>query len=141
MNEDRRRSALQICDQFRRGILTAEEACARVILVCNEPQHAAEYVALLPDELRATLPGWLKSQPSSDDGWAGYDEVQMADGNEHVFAWIVAQYRAAVEAVRAVVLGEASPPPAPDFRDRVRTAFLARMDEFLRRTVQADPGH
>ncbi|HEX4613337.1 MAG TPA: hypothetical protein VH092_34450 [Urbifossiella sp.] len=82
MNDNRRRAALRMCDFYRRGIFSADEACGRILFFCVEPALAAEYVALLPDDLRAALAEFLRTLPVSDEGWAGFQWVTMIDGNE-----------------------------------------------------------
>jgi hypothetical protein len=67
VDEFRRQSALRVCDYYRRGIYTANEACRRVLLSCAEPAFVAEYVTLLPAELQATLLALLPTLPASDD--------------------------------------------------------------------------
>jgi hypothetical protein len=127
-----RQSALRICDQHRRGILTANQACSRILFFCVEPASVAEYIGLLPADLRAALLELLLTLPTSDDGWAVFPGVGQLDGDEWTWAWMIGKCRANTEAARACLLGEVGPPAAADFVDRVRTAYRKMLVEFDR---------
>jgi hypothetical protein len=121
-----------MCEYYRRGILTADEACKRILFFCVEPPLASEYVGLLPDELRGALAHLLPTLPASDVGWASFKGVLQLDGDEWSFAQMIVECRASTEAVRACLLREVSPPATADFVDRVRAAYRTRRDEFVR---------
>ncbi|WP_439631189.1 hypothetical protein [Gemmata sp.] len=132
MDEHRRRDALRSCEYHRRGILTAEEACANILFFCVEPALASEYVGLLPDNLRAALVAFLPTLPTTDEGWSDYQGVGQLDGDDSSWAWMIAECRANTEAARAFLLGEISLPAGSYFAARVRVAYRQRLDEFFR---------
>lgn len=132
LDDSRRRDALRICDYYRRGILTADEACRVILFSCVEPPLAAEYVGLLSDDLRAALAQFLPTLPASDEGWARFEGVGQFDGDECSWARLVVECRASTEATRACMLVNADPPAAADFVDRVRAAYRQRKAELCR---------
>ena len=130
-----RNAALNVCSQFRRGIITSEHACEKFSLFCIEPLHVADYVRMLPDDLRAVLPAVLAKMPTSDEGWANFDRVGQFDGNDRTWVEFICECRVNTEAVRACVLGEVSPPAASDFEDRIRNVYWAKLDKVRRSTA------
>ena len=145
MDDYRRRSALRICEQHRRGLITADDACCNILFFRVEPALAADYVGLLPVDLRAALSELLPTLPVSDDGWASFRGVGQIDGDEQSWLQMIVDCRANTEAVREYLSGEASPPAAADFVDRVRQAYRDRLDELrdsftLRQQRHAEPG-
>ncbi|HWB60928.1 MAG TPA: hypothetical protein VG733_15640 [Chthoniobacteraceae bacterium] len=128
LNEARRRAALSVCDQFRRGIITGEHACEKFSLFCIEPLRVADYVGMLPDDLRAVLPAVLAKMPTSDEEWAKFDRYGQFDGSDRTWAEFICECRVNIEAVRACVLGEVSPPAASDFADRIRDVYSKNLE-------------
>ncbi len=133
MDDYQRRSALRVCESLHRGVRTASEACEAIIFWCVEPDHAAEYLDLMPDEVRATLGGLLRSLPTSDEEWVVFRGIAQLDGDEWSWARAVAGCRANTEATRACHFREASPPTAVDFHDRVRAGYRAWLAELQAR--------
>lgn len=119
-----------ICKQLRRGIISAEEACVQ-FLCCRmiEPPRVAEYVEMLPDNIRAALPAVLARMPTSDEEWVNFDLYGQFDGNEWTWVKLILQCRADTEAVRSSLLGETSPSAKPDFVDRIRAGYHNRLNE------------
>lgn len=134
MDDYRRRAALRMCDYYHRGILTADEACRQILFFCVEPTLAAEYVGLLPDNLRAALAEFLPTLPRSDEEWTRFPGVGQLDGNEWTWTRMIVEHRANTEAVRACLLSEESPSAAANFADSVRAAYRDRISEFCRST-------
>jgi hypothetical protein len=114
-------TAIRLVDEYRRGIRTAEETCL-ASLSNLEPEFVQEYVALLLDELRSSLIEILPRMPVSDEDWIK-NRAKFLDGDEWIGANLTAEYRAQTEAAREYLLGQSSPPAAPDFLDRVRAAY------------------
>lgn len=119
-----------ICKQFRRGIISANEACVK-ILCCRiiEPSRVAEFVGMLPGNIRAVLPAVLARMPTSDEEWVNFNLYAQFDGNEWTWVQHILHCRADTEVVRSCLLGEISPPAAPDFVDRIRAEYHDRLNE------------
>jgi hypothetical protein len=132
MDDSRRNAALRMVDYYRRGIFTADEACARFLFFRVEPALAAEYVGLLTVDLQGALEAFLLTLPDSDEGWAGYQGVGQLDGDEWSWVQTISDCRANTEAVRYCLLGQTSAPAAADFVDRIRAAYHKMLDDFLR---------
>jgi hypothetical protein len=132
VDDYRRRAALRICDHYRRGIFTAEEACLSILTHCVEPAFVEAYLRLLPDDLRAILTALLPKLPTNDEGWAAYERMSQLDGDEWSWTRMIVEFRSNTEAARMCLLGEYSPPAGADFIDRVRVAFHERLEEFDR---------
>jgi hypothetical protein len=141
MDDCRRRGALRVCDHYHRGILTAGEACSNILFFCVEPGLAAEYIELLTDDLRTALAEFLPTLPDSDEGWASFTGVGQLDGDDWSWARMIVECRANTDAARACLLGEASPPAAADFVDRVRAAYRERLDEFCQSVALRQQRH
>jgi hypothetical protein len=129
LDDKRRRTTLRVCDQFQQGIITAEEAREKFLFCnCVEPLRVAEYVKLLPEDLRAALPAVLATTPKSDEEWANFDKCGQFDGSDRTWAAFILGCRVGTEAIRACVLGETSPAVASDFEDRVRAVYWSRIN-------------
>jgi hypothetical protein len=132
LDDHRRQLVLRVCDYYRRGIFTAEEACIQIVLSCLEPPHVAEQLELLPEDLQATLVNVLPTLPVSDDEWAEFRGVCQLDGNEWSWAQMVIECRNRTEAARAYLFGVSNPPAEADFVDRVRRVYRERLDKYRR---------
>jgi len=130
LDHDRHRTLLRVCNQFLRGIITAEEACEKLLYCgCIEPLRAAEYIKLIPDGMRSALPAVLGTTPKSGEEWANFDRYFQFGGNDETWEKFVLECRVDTEAIRSCVLGEVAPVAASDFADRVRAVYRARLDE------------
>ena len=120
---------LKVCGQYDRGLVTAEEACQKILCGCVEPHLVSEYIDLLPQSLRLAFPAVLSSLPVSDEDWLGPMAMPFAQFDGTVDSWTrsVMKYRANAEAVRECMLDETSVPAAPDFEERVRAARRASL--------------
>jgi hypothetical protein len=134
MDDYRRRAALRMCDYWRRGIFGAEEAIRKILFFCVEPSLVAEYMGLLPDDLRSAMIEYLPSLPATDQEWAEYEGgLAQLDGNEHTWADMIAECRAGTDAAREHLLGIKPERPPADFKDLVRAARRERIEAFIRR--------
>lgn len=131
--EKMRRLIIRVNEQFRCGILSAEEAC-QTFVRCVEPALAVECVNILPDELREALPLCLSKLPTTEDDWGHiYDILGIGqfDGNDLTWAMKILSIRTTTETLRVCVLGITSPPISSDFVDRLRAKYCLKRDKFL----------
>jgi hypothetical protein len=140
MDDSRHRSTLKVCDHYRRGVLNASEACSSILFFSVEPASIADYLTLLPNELRDALIAFLPTLPVSDEGWVHFRGIRQLDGNEWSWAHTISECRANAEAARTYLSVEVCRPPAADFTDRVRAAYRKRFTEFNRGLVNCPEG-
>jgi hypothetical protein len=127
LDDDRRRAVLRVCIAYRRGMFSANDACSLILFSFFETSLAADYVALLPDELRAALVTFLSALPTSEEEWAHFRGIGQLDGNEWTWARTIVECRANTEAARTHLFGVTNPAVSEEFIDRVRTAYRERL--------------
>ena len=128
MDEARVKDLMKVCGQYDRGLVTAEEACEKILWGCIEPHLVAKYADLIPESLKSAFPAVLAALPVSDEGWlVARPPFAQFDGTVESWARSIVEYRVNTEAIRECLLGEKSVPAAPDFEDRVRAARRASL--------------
>lgn len=132
MREDYRKQIGQMIAGFRRGVFEPSEAARWILSYAVEATRIAEYIDILPTELRQEVVELLPTFPTTEEGWVVYDGVGQLDGNEHTWAKMVIDCRANIEAARGYFLCRSSPPVSADFAERIRAARLKSLAEFVR---------
>ncbi len=95
--------------QFRRGIISAEEACEKILFCdCIDPAQTAEYMRLLPNDLWNVLPKTLAKLPTTDEEWARFNGYVQFGGDSQTWSKFILECRVNTEAVRAWVQEKAA---------------------------------